>query len=245
MCADECYEVLLHCAAVEAAEDDVLIAQGEHDPSIYILLKGQMTVYCDHKLLEVIHRSNEEELETSSVAVSSGKSDGDGGGDNVLSLLKSASSKAGDEENMNSRRRSALLEPPSPASRRSSTGQNSAPLLPLSLTAHRKSADNILLVPRALQSRHGSAQLEVPSSGSSFGNVHLDAKISESHRGSAQLELPPSVTCRGKVSTLLQSPTTVRISRKYMNNISISRKYSYSRRRGGAEWASLQINLKF
>ena len=61
------YEVLLHCAAVEAAEDDMLIAEPRRAnhrrsrsqcivlASMCIVLNGQMTVYCDYKLFELVH----------------------------------------------------------------------------------------------------------------------------------------------------------------------------------------------
>ena len=144
-------------------------AEGEPSTVAFALYRTRVDVYRTEwpndrllRLQALRSGTYEERLKTSSFAVSSGKSDGDGEGDDVLSLLKSASSKARDEEDMNSRRRSPLLQLPSPASRRSSIGQNSAPLLPLSPTAHRNSANNILLVPPVMKSRHNSNQLKVP-----------------------------------------------------------------------------------
>ena len=69
---DECQEVLQHCAAVEAAEDDVLIAQSERDPSMYIVLKGQVSVYCDHKIFGVGHGAGGDPLGATNIAAFGG-----------------------------------------------------------------------------------------------------------------------------------------------------------------------------
>ena len=226
---DECQEVLQHCTAVEAAVDDVLIAQGERDPSMYIVLKGQVSVYCDHKIFGVGQGAGGDPLGATNIAAFGGgdANDDDSG---VLALLKMAASKAESDgrEKAATRRRHTLLELPLSASRQSSISGNSALLLPPRAISRRGSADVSLLLPPPLSPRRGSvdivllvpptstprrvsAQLEIPPLGPRRSSANLEASPFGSRRGSALLELPPSVTRRGRVATLLMPPTTVQL----------------------------------
>ena len=122
--------MLQHCAAVEAAQDDVLIAQGERDQSMYIVLIGQVSVYCNHKIFGVGQGAGGDPPGATNIAAFGGEDANDDGG-GVFALLKVTASKVETDgrEKATNRRRHTLLELPLSASRQSSISGNSALLL--------------------------------------------------------------------------------------------------------------------
>lgn len=227
MCVDDCREILSNCEAFDIAEDDIIIAQGESDSSLYIVLKGRVSVYCNPNQQGVrvtsvmeppvsLPKSNANADVSSSLVVPNGGSDSGIGG--VGPFFREDASNSGGNAGPSPECRIALLEPPSPASRRSSAYSNSSELIPPLSPTPSDSAYGSLLIPSASPSPSGSAQLKVPRvrktsvfSGS-FDSSLLNPPASTSRRESLQLEVPPirkNSTCSCSGDSLFNPPTTI------------------------------------